>query len=895
MAIAYPAPPAKNDAASLSKQAAPATTVGKALAELTGFEKMENGIKVEKITTMGKFVPRYLTISKDRFALFITHEKITGGGSGGKSNGVLSTMANKITKAPLIRRAGHDYTRYLDVADLGGVQIGVVGTQRLEGARNKNRLKGLDSKVDERASEIVTIFHTGKKTLDMLVPNASDREALVTCLRAMRSTYHMAKSWVSNENLLLRYIWYDVDADKDGGIGRNEFATMLNRINWHIPKAANEYTSFLKEMRSGGEGSKNTLTFNEVRALLHRLKTKSGSAADIVWNKVFGEKKSSVSAKTFMEKFLHGVQGMTYLTIEDVKELVAIIKTMEFNILEEETKKGEITRGQFATYLFDSLNGTYDPAALNQDPYASKEKFSISRYWINTSHNTYLSGDQLRSDSSVAMYMNAMRRGCKCLELDCWDGEKSASGKPLPVIFHGHTMTSKILFEDVIRGVKAYLESNPNTFPIILSLENHCSHEYQESMAADMKDILGDLLWVPNLKDGDLLPSPSDLIGRVIIKGKRPPESEEAESTETENAVDEEMDGYEQGEAAAEGKIPAKKAKIVPALARLTLFHGTKYKNFEDSTKEPTSHMHSISETKISKILDKDPRNGPDWQRYNTNHMTRTYPKGLRVDSSNYNPSLAWAAGSQLVALNFQTSDTPLIMNDGRFRESRRCGYVLKPSTVMADDIIAEDSNATIGATGYSAGADVFHEGALGEAADLTQDELTRTKIAARASGKGDAKDFGIVQDYMANHIDPIKVKIRILGGSCLPKPFGEKIGEKIDPYVKVTLHDVKFATASQKMTYETSSFDTKVVQNNGFCPVWNEDVKELNVRSPSVAMLVFSLKEDDPVFDDSVAEVAIPCNRLRQGYRSVQLFDLNNTRTGPYAFASLLIEIKIE
>eukprot|EP00980_Cylindrotheca_fusiformis_P023799 scaffold11028_cov73-Cylindrotheca_fusiformis.AAC.1 len=67
-------------------------------------------------------------------------------------------------------------------------------------------------------------------------------------------------------------------------------------------------------------------------------------------------------------------------------------------------------------------------------------------------------------------------------------------------------------------------------------------------------------------------------------------------------------------------------------------------------------------------------------------HMTRTYPAGVRVDSSNYNPMLAWSLGCQMVALNFQTSDTHLILNDGRFRANGGCGYVPKPASVMEEN-----------------------------------------------------------------------------------------------------------------------------------------------------------------------------------------------------------------
>jgi hypothetical protein len=64
----------------------------------------------------------------------------------------------------------------------------------------------------------------------------------------------------------------------------------------------------------------------------------------------------------------------------------------------------------------------------------------------------------------------------------------------------------------------------------------------------------------------------------------------------------------------------------------------------------------------------------------------RIYPHGTSVDSSNYNPVLAWKMGIQLVALNFQTDDSAMSINDGRFRENGCCGYVhqlpiVSPST----------------------------------------------------------------------------------------------------------------------------------------------------------------------------------------------------------------------
>lgn len=113
----------------------------------------------------------------------------------------------------------------------------------------------------------------------------------------------------------------------------------------------------------------------------------------------------------------------------------------------------------------------FNPAhySVNQDM-----KQPLCYYFIASSHNTYLMGDQLMSQSRVDMYAWVLQAGCRCVEgqrvpslsalyhliissmstsptVDCWDGPDGE-----PMVHHGYTLTSKILFRDVIETINKY-------------------------------------------------------------------------------------------------------------------------------------------------------------------------------------------------------------------------------------------------------------------------------------------------------------------------------------------------------------------------------------------------------------------------------------------------------
>ena len=70
--------------------------------------------------------------------------------------------------------------------------------------------------------------------------------------------------------------------------------------------------------------------------------------------------------------------------------------------------------------------------------------------------------------------------------------------------------TSKILFRDVISAVKDYA-FRKSDYPVILSLENHCSVEQQIVMARHLVGLLGDSLYTDFDPNRPALPSPGNL------------------------------------------------------------------------------------------------------------------------------------------------------------------------------------------------------------------------------------------------------------------------------------------------------------------------------------------------------------------------------------------------
>lgn len=88
------------------------------------------------------------------------------------------------------------------------------------------------------------------------------------------------------------------------------------------------------------------------------------------------------------------------------------------------------------------------------------------------------------------------------------------------MIYHGRTLTTKIQFVDVIQCIKKHA-FDVSPYPVILSIENHCSIKQQKFMAKYLVEILGDLLLKKPIDFNEVcLPSPEQLKRKIIIKVK---------------------------------------------------------------------------------------------------------------------------------------------------------------------------------------------------------------------------------------------------------------------------------------------------------------------------------------------------------------------------------------
>ncbi|XP_014607192.1 PREDICTED: 1-phosphatidylinositol 4,5-bisphosphate phosphodiesterase classes I and II isoform X2 [Polistes canadensis] len=249
----------------------------------------------------------------------------------------------------------------------------------------------------------------------------------------------------------------------------------------------------------------------------------------------------SLTQRSDVEKVFEGIVGNTKRRLMSVKQFVEFLNKTQRDprlneilypyanearakdiIIQYEPNKYNANKGQL------SFDGFLRYLMSEDNPIVAVSKFELSddmdqplaHYFINSSHNTYLTGHQLTGKSSVEIYRQCLLAGCRCVELDFWNGKFDE-----PVIVHGYTFVPEIQARDVIEAI-AESAFKTSDFPVILSFENHCNPRQQAKIAQYCRELFGDMLLdVPleshKLEPGQELPPPSLLKRKIIIKNKK--------------------------------------------------------------------------------------------------------------------------------------------------------------------------------------------------------------------------------------------------------------------------------------------------------------------------------------------------------------------------------------
>ncbi|KAJ3237638.1 1-phosphatidylinositol 4,5-bisphosphate phosphodiesterase delta-4 [Chytriomyces hyalinus] len=418
-------------------------------------------------------------------------------------------------------------------------------------------LHGKNPDVEERAFSIIYVANGKYKMLNLVAPTKEQCAIWVSGLHMLLANVSVTMSTPPSSTVKsafpqsvttwLEKIWIDADVHGTGQLGLDSVTQLMGRLNIRLSKI--EVKSALK---NSGITSRGMLKFEDFERLYRTLR----------FRPEIGELFSSLaktdpSGLTFVEfqSFLTNVQKSSisharcleiykkYLPPPQVHIANALMKLENQNpanvtdAIEDSLPLELMDMDHFSAFLLSANNAVFrkqNTSFVYQDM-----TLPLTDYIINSSHNTYLLGDQIAGESSVEGYIRALQRGCRCVELDCFDGPNG------PVIYHKNSL-------DVVEAIHRYAFV-ASIYPVILSLETHCSFDQQAMMAKILIEILGDsLIALPlpvSAKKEDkrdlqgklhtsILPSPADLIGKILIKGKINPVHPELARTMSHDDLD---------------------------------------------------------------------------------------------------------------------------------------------------------------------------------------------------------------------------------------------------------------------------------------------------------------------------------------------------------------------
>ncbi|XP_033842727.1 1-phosphatidylinositol 4,5-bisphosphate phosphodiesterase delta-4 [Periophthalmus magnuspinnatus] len=651
------------------------------------------------------------------------------------------------------------------------------------------------------------VFHGRQGTLDLVAETPNEAKSWI---QGIQKLIHKSQNMDEKERLdqWVRDWFTKADKNRDGQMTFKEAKTLLKMMNVEMNE---EHALHLFTMSD--KLDRGCLDMEEF-VLFYKLLTQR----DEVW-KVFQDF-SADGERLLLDELQNFLRVEQQETEERAKDMILLYEPSD-------TAREQMCMSLdgFQLYLCSPHGSILNPGhvELQQDM-----SLPLSHYFISSSHNTYLMEDQLRGQSSTEAYIQALKRGCRCVELDCWDGPDGE-----PVVYHGHTLTSKILFKDVISTLSEYA-FKVSEFPVILSLENHCGVEQQSVMARHLKSILGEALQssLVTTEEPEVLPSPQDLKGKILLKAKKLSGLEQkSDETLTDEVSEEEENGEMERESVEdltkEESANKKKSKLSRELSDLVVycrsvhFHGFEHAKVHGKCYE----ISSFSESKAKKL---SKESGSEMVRFNVKQLTRVYPSGLRTDSSNYNPQDMWSSGCQIVALNFQTAGLEMDLNDAVFRQNRGCGFVLKPEFMRKSD-----------------------------------SEFSPDRPESRPGHR------------------PLRLSVQVISGQQFPK-VNQKEGSIVDPLVRVEIYGVP---------KDQSREETRYIHNNGFNPVWNESLNFV-VHCPELALVRFVVEDYDKASrNDFIGQFTLPFTSLQPGYRHVHLLSRDGTAIPP---ASVFVNVSV-
>ncbi|SCU81963.1 LAMI_0B08394g1_1 [Lachancea mirantina] len=464
----------------------------------------------------------------------------------------------------------------------------------------------------------------------------------------------------------------------------------------------------------------------------------------------------------------------------------------------------------------------------------------LTNYFICSSHNTYLVGKQVGGNPSVENYIYALQHGCRCIEVDVWDGDDG------PLVCHGK-LTGSINFRDVAEVIRKYAFIT-TPYPLIVSLEIHCKKDNQELLLLSIQELLGDKLWIGS--HNEEFPSPNALKHKIILKVKKTVNSQSgnsdstlAMSSSTSSSYDSELDTQSGAGFRRSGvrKLKVRKrVRVVDGLLGISLVHGLKFRNFSLPESKTATHCFSFSEKKFD-YLAKDQLQKLTINKHNRRFMMRVYPHAFRYNSTNFDPIRFWKSGVQMVATNWQTHDMGQRLNRSLFQlpmtpDALWCsGYVLKPEYLLRSVNKVRD-----------------------------------------------------VQELYSHEKPYVHVNVQILSAQLLPKPRDPAARQSdFSPQVSLMfISDPPIQPLDVKngMLLSDREGVTFRCRENGFNPIWETNF-DLVVTNTGFNFLVFTVRAGDV----DLANCCLKLDYLKQGYRHIPLYNLSGDQ---YMFSTLFIRL---